>query len=124
AEGDDPVSRFELLVECLALFHTQRRDWGFIGRSELRSLEPDALADVRERRAAVQEMVTAEVKAGCASGAFAAAFPEGAARAVVVMCLGLTQWFTKAGPDSAERVAKEYVEYALNIVRGTPADSR
>ena len=32
-EGTDPVSRFCLLVESLALFHTHRRELGFIGAS-------------------------------------------------------------------------------------------
>ena len=40
AEGADPVARFALLVECLALFHTHRRELGFVGASEMRSRDP------------------------------------------------------------------------------------
>src|SRR6478672_5479890 len=40
AEGRDPVERFCLLVENLVLFHTHRRELGFVGGSEMRSFEP------------------------------------------------------------------------------------
>lgn len=50
SEGRDPVERFSLLVECLVLFHTHRRDFGFLGTSEMRSLQPVA----RERVAAAR----------------------------------------------------------------------
>lgn len=39
SEGRTPAERFALLVECQTLFHAARRDLGFIGSSELRSLE-------------------------------------------------------------------------------------
>ncbi len=61
AQGQDPVERFALLVECLALFHTHRRELGFVGASEMRSLEPrqrDRLAGLRR---AQQRMVDEEV---------------------------------------------------------------
>ena len=43
--GGDPVRRFELLIECLVLYHTYRRDLAFMGASEMRNLDPGNGAD-------------------------------------------------------------------------------
>jgi AcrR family transcriptional regulator len=120
AEGRDPVERFTLLVECLALFHTHRRDLGFIGASEMRSLEPAARARVAAARTEQQRMVDDEVVRGCGDGVFATRRPREAARAVVTMCTALPQWFSLDGPASPEQVAAEYVEFALDVVRHRP----
>lgn len=117
-EGRDAVERFTLLVECLALFHTHRRELAFIGASEMRSLEPAARQRVAAARTEQQRMVDAEVAAGCRSGAFATPLPKEAARAVVTLCTALPQWFSLDGPATPEQVAGQYVVFALDIVRG------
>lgn len=118
AEGDDdPVTRFRLLVECLALFHTHRRDLGFIGASEMRSLQPAARERITRARREQQAMVDEQVLGGCRSGAFGTDRPAEAARAVVTMCTALSQWFSPTGPATAEQVAEQYVEFALGVVR-------
>lgn len=117
AEGADPVERFALAVECLALYHTHRSELGFVGASEMRSLEPTA----RERLAALrrdeQHLVDVEVDAAVACGAFLTSQPHEAARAVVTMCTALSQWFRADGPRPAEHVARHYVDFALDLVR-------
>lgn len=115
-EGDGPVERFRLLVECLALFHTHRRELGFIGASEMRSLQPEARARVTAQRRDQQRMVDDEVLAGCRTGAFATDRPHEASRAVVTMCTALAQWFSPDGPSTAEQVAEQYVQFALGVV--------
>jgi AcrR family transcriptional regulator len=124
AEGHDPVERFELLVECLALFHTHRRDLGFIGASEMRSLDPDARARIARQRTEQQRMVDAEVLRGTRDGSFATPRPREAARAVVTLCTGLSQWFSPAGRATPEQVAAEYVQFGLDLVRHRPLDAR
>ena len=120
AEGRDPVERFTFLVECLALFHTHRRELGFIGASEMRSLEPAGRERVVALRTEQQRMVDDEVLQGCRDGVFGTARPREAARAVVTMCTALPQWFSPDGPGSPERVAAQYVEFALDAVRYRP----
>ena len=117
-EGRDPVERFVLLVECLALFHTHRRALAFIGASEMRSLEPAARARVAAARTGQQRMVDTEVEAGCAEGSFSTSLPREAARAVVTLCTALPQWFSLDGPATPEQVAHQYVGFALDLVRG------
>ncbi|MCG8918559.1 helix-turn-helix domain-containing protein [Actinokineospora sp. PR83] len=117
AEGDGPVERFTRLVECLVLFHTHRRDLGFIGASEMRSLEGESRARITAARQEVQRMVDDEVAEGCRRGLMGTPLPHEAARAVVTMCAALPQWWSPEGPSSPEAVAREYVDFALDVVR-------
>lgn len=119
AEGADPVERFALLVECLALFHTHRRQLGFVGASEMRSLVPQERERVAAARRAQQRMLDDEVEQACRDGSFGVARPHEAGRAVVTMCTALPQWFDGKGPDTAEQVAAQYVDFALDLMRCT-----
>lgn len=117
AEVDDCVTRFRLLVENLALFHTHRRELAFVGASEMRSLEEPGRSRIMAGRSNIQQILDTEVQRGCEQGVFAVDDPREAARAVVTMCTGLTQWYSPAGAASAEEVARRYVGYALGLVR-------
>lgn len=117
AEADGPVNRFVGLVECLALFHTHRRELGFIGASEMRSLaEPDRTRIAASRRE-IQRMVDDEVAEGCRRGLMHTPLPQEAARAVVTLCTALPQWWSPDGGFAPEDVACQYVDFALDIVR-------
>ncbi|HEY3470592.1 MAG TPA: TetR family transcriptional regulator [Amycolatopsis sp.] len=117
AEVDGPVERFTRLVECLALFHTHRRELGFIGASEMRSLEEPNRIRVAAARQEMQHMVDDEVLEGCRRGLMTTPLPKEAARAVVTMCTALPQWWSPSGPSSPEVVARQYVDFALDVVR-------
>ena len=117
AQGRDPVERFALLVECLALYHTHRRELGFVGASEMRSLSPEAHLGVAAARREIQRMVDHEVQDAVNCGAFQTSRPNEAARAVVTMCTALPQWFQADGPATADQVAAQYVEFSLDLVR-------
>ncbi|MDR6173567.1 AcrR family transcriptional regulator [Nocardioides zeae] len=121
AAGADPAERFANLVECLALFHTHRRELGFIGAAEMRSLLPAARHRIAAVRRGEQAKVDREVVAGRAAGAFDVAEPLEAARAVVTMCTALAQWYRPTGPATPEEVAAGYVELALDAVRCRPS---
>ncbi|MBA8826384.1 AcrR family transcriptional regulator/DNA-binding transcriptional regulator YdaS (Cro superfamily) [Saccharopolyspora lacisalsi] len=117
AQGSGPVERFALLVECLALFHTHRHELGFVGASEMRSLEADNRVSIAAMRNAQQCMVDEEVEAAVEQGLFHNSSPHEASRAVVTMCTALPQWFRLDGPLSPERIAECYVEFALDLMR-------
>lgn len=119
-EADGPVQRFAHVVECLALFHTHRRELGFVGASEMRSLEPAARSRVAASRVAEQRVVDAVVEDGVRAGVFATTRPHEAARAAVTLCTALPQWFRHDGPATAEQVAADYVGFALDLVRCVP----
>ena len=117
AEGEGPAERLSGLVECLALFHTHRRDLGLIGASEMRSLEEPSRSRIAGLRTRQQRRVDAEVLEGCRQGLFRTPLPHEAARAVVTMCTALPTWWSAAGPETPEAVASQYVTFALDLVR-------
>ncbi|WP_328394126.1 TetR family transcriptional regulator [Nocardia sp. NBC_00416] len=116
-EGDGPVERLERLVECLALYHAHRRELGFIGASEMRSLEEPHRARIVAARRNVQHMVEDEVNEGCRRGAMRTPLPREAARAVVTLCTSLPQWWSPTGGLTPEAVARQYIDFALDLVR-------
>lgn len=121
AEGRDPVERFSLLMENLVLFHTHRRELGFVGASEMRSFEPENRQKIAELRTAQQRMVDHEVQDAVRQGRFRADHPHEAARAAVTMCTALPSWWRPDGPLSPEQVAEQYVGVALDVMRSRDA---
>ena len=119
-EADGTVERFVNIVECLALVHTHLRDLAFVGASEMRSLLPEARARVAATRVDEQRLVDVAVEDGVRAGFFHTERPHEAARAVVTMCTALAQWFRHDGPDPAEVVARQYVDFALGVVGYRP----
>jgi AcrR family transcriptional regulator len=120
-EGRDPVERFSLLIEHLALFHTHRSGLGFVGASEMRSLGPANRRQIAEMRTTQQRMVDQEVEAAVAAGRFRNRHPHEAARAVVTMCTALPNWYCSDGPLTPEQIAAQYVEFALELMCHRPA---
>lgn len=117
AQGDDEVERFRLLVDTMALFHTHRREVGFLAASEMRSLEPAARADMTARRSVQQRLVDTEVEAGVAAGRFGTPYPREASRAVVTMCKSIAEWYRPDGPLDPPGVAERYRRFALGLVQ-------
>lgn len=117
AEGNNPVERFSLLIEHLALFHTHRCELGFVGASEMRSLEEPSRRRIAEMRTAQQRMVDEEVEAAVRLGHFRNDHPREAARAAVTMCTALANWWRPGGPFSPEQTAEQYVGFALALMQ-------
>lgn len=116
AEGRGPVERFGLLIENLALYHTHRKELGFVGSTEMRSFEPGNRQKIAELRTVQQRMVDEEVTQAVREGRFRSDHPHEAARAVVTMCTALPTWWRRDGPLSAEQVAEQYVGFALELM--------
>ncbi|NDK89992.1 TetR family transcriptional regulator [Gordonia desulfuricans] len=117
ADGsDDPAQELALMVESLALYHCCRPGLAFCGHAEMRGLaEPDHRR-VADRRVALQRQFDAVVEHGCTSRRFATPRPREAARAVVGLCMSVSEWFDPAGPDTPHEVAALYTDYALGLV--------
>lgn len=114
--GEDPVRRFELLIESMVLVHTHRRDLAAIGASEMRSLTPENRQRIAHRRTYQQRLVDAEVERAVAARMFTTEYPHESSRAVVTMCTSLTQWFRAGGPQSPEDLAIRYVGISLDAM--------
>lgn len=116
-EGGNPVERFSLLVEHLALCHTYRRDLAFVGASEMRSLEPGNHRRIARQRTALQRVIDHEVDAAVRDGDFRNDHPREASRAIVTMCTALPTWWRPGGPLTPEQVAEQHVGFALDLMR-------
>ena len=117
--GDDPVTRFENVVECLARFHMARRDQAFVASTEMRSMEPEVRAHHVGQRDAQQKMIEDAIRAGVESGDFACEVPEDAARAIASLCVSIANWYRPDGPLSADDVVCRHVEFARRMVGAT-----
>lgn len=116
AEGGDGVERVRLIVEALALFHTHRRDLGFIGASEMRSLLPGDRARIARSRSRIQQMLDDEIATACAGGAITTPHPRAAGRAIATLCTGISQWYRAGGAAAPEEIAAQYGRFALDML--------
>jgi AcrR family transcriptional regulator len=114
--GDDPAGRLRAIVETHVLTHTESRKESFIGNSELRSLNPEALALVVSKRDAQQRMFDRVVADGVRRGLFTTPHPVEAARSIVTACTAVAGWYHTSGPLSAQEIADRYQRVALDTV--------
>ena len=117
AGGCDPAERFALLVECLVLYHTYRKDLASIGASEMRGLEEPNRSRVVAYRNEQQRMLDEEAIEACRLGMFTTTRPREAARAVATMCTSLPQWYKADGPRTPEEIAAEYVDFSFSLMK-------
>lgn len=116
-EGETAIDRFCLLIECLTLYHSHRRELAFVGSSEMRSLDAGNRTHIVAMRNHVQALVDEQVKAAVADGSFRIDSPHVAARAVVTMCTAVAAWYRSGGPTPPEELADQYVGFAMDIMR-------
>ncbi|MGK8512556.1 TetR family transcriptional regulator [Nocardia asiatica] len=124
AEGRDSIHRVRLIVEALALFHTHRRELGFIGASEMRSLSPGERARIARSRRDIQAVLDDAIARARAEGRIATRNTRAAGRAIATMCTGIPQWFRETGPATPEEVAAQYGDFALGVLGVDPAQER
>jgi AcrR family transcriptional regulator len=114
--GDSVEDRFEVLLDCLVLFHAHRSQLAFIGLSEIRSLEPGAREQHLAARDRQQMLLREIVEEGVASGVFSAERPGEACRAILTMCTGIAQWYAAGGSLTPEMLSREYVKYSSGLL--------
>ncbi|MGQ4615134.1 TetR family transcriptional regulator [Nocardia sp. R7R-8] len=119
-EGRDSVHRVRLIVEALALFHTHRRDLGFIGASEMRSLSPSERARIARSRRDLQAILDDAIAEAHAEGRITIPQVRAAGRAIATMCTAIPQWFRESGPATPEEVAVQYGDFALGVLGVDP----
>src|SRR5699024_1058974 len=114
--GDRPIAQFDAVVESLLRFHMYRRGQAFIGSTEIRSLDAEYRASYIGRRDRQQRMVDRIVAAGAEAGEFTTPYPRDAARAVTVMCVGVSTWYRADGDLTADELVRRNLRIARDIV--------
>lgn len=106
-----------LIVEVLVLYHAHRRDLAFIGASEMRSLAGTNRFRIPKPRSDIQQLLDEEIAAAVSDGHVATKHPRDAGSAIATMCTSLAQWFRFDGASFLEHIAREYADFALDLLR-------
>ncbi|MFF0814785.1 TetR/AcrR family transcriptional regulator [Rhodococcus sp. NPDC003318] len=114
--GTDPAERLRAIVGVHVEAHAARPYESMLGNTELRSLEPAALALVVSKRDAQQRMFDRVVADGVDRGSFTTTDPVNASRFVVSACTAVATWFRPGGSMSAADVVDRYQRIALDAV--------
>lgn len=122
--GPDPSAQLRLMVHAWVLFHCLQRDEAMIGASELRSLDDEARRHVVSRRDRQETAFRAVVQAGISDGEFHVTDPLVATRAIITMGTSVATWFDPSGAQSADQIAEQYADLALNMVTGCDGQPR
>ncbi|WP_031345645.1 TetR family transcriptional regulator [Mycobacterium avium] len=111
--GADPADRLRAIVGVHVGVHANAPRESLIGNSELRSLEPAALALLVAKRDAQQRMFDRVVDDGVARGCFSTELPRETARFIVTACTAVAAWFRLDGKLTVDETIARYQDIAL-----------
>lgn len=117
---EDPAQQLRLFVRAVVTAHCLRSDESFVAESELRSLDHDLQAPIREKRLVIQRQLRQIIADGTEAGDFTVADPATAAVAILTMCTSVASWYRPDRGLSPDALSESYSDYALSIAR-TPA---
>ncbi|WP_341578250.1 TetR/AcrR family transcriptional regulator [Microbacterium schleiferi] len=124
ADKTDPLDRLLAFVECHIRFHAERALEVFIGNSELRSLPPDARAEITEKRRAyraVLEELIIEVTKNTEGQSLS---PRLHAFSVVAIGTHVSSWYRADGGFSLDEIIDTYTKIILRGLGVADADER
>lgn len=98
-------------------FHTDRPEEAYVSHSELRALEPANLERIVAKRDRYEQLLRSLLQAGVDEGRFEIADIRLLAKAVLMMCSGVSDWFGAGGRLSPDDIAAGYVDMVLRMVR-------
>lgn len=113
----DPKERLSACVRALVVDHCLRTSLSFVAEKEVRHLTPETSLEIRRRRLQVRDMFVEAITRGVAEEEFECSDPKTAAMAAITMCTAVSSWYKQEGRLSPHKLAEQYVEYVLNLVR-------
>jgi AcrR family transcriptional regulator len=114
--GPSAEERLRAVVRFHVLFHVARQAEAAISRSELRSLTPSNLRRIIAKRDRYETMLRTLLLDGVKSGAFEIRDVPLMATAILTMCSGVSDWFSRQGRLSADAVADAYADMVQQLV--------
>lgn len=118
AAGDDAAEQLAAAVGAYVGFITDRPQASIVGISEIRYLDGPAREDVTAVRDRTEKIFRDILEQGVGQGRFGTGFPRDAARAIVTMCAGMSNWYRPDGPLGREGLTARYVDFAVGIAHG------
>ncbi len=111
-----PEARLREAVRSHVRFHTDRRDEAFISHSELRSLTERNRRRIIAMRDRYERMFRGVLSAGVRAGVFEIIDLRLATIAILMMCSGVSDWFSEGGRLAPEAVADSYADMVVRLV--------
>jgi AcrR family transcriptional regulator len=116
APATDPLDALKRFVAFHIEFHAVRRDAVFIGNAELRSLNPEQLAEVVGMRDAYENRLRQILRQGEAVGLFKPGDVKVASYALIAMLSGVCNWYSPEGRKTVAQLVRQYTAMALGCV--------
>jgi AcrR family transcriptional regulator len=116
APATDPLDALKRFVAFHIEFHAVRRDAVFIGNAELRSLNPEQLAEVVGMRDAYENRLRQILRQGEAAGLFKPGDVKVASYALIAMLSGVCNWYSPEGRKTVAQLVRQYTAMALGCV--------
>ncbi len=116
ARGGAPVEQLRNVVRTHVLWHIQRQDEAFVSHSELRSLTPPNHRRIIAKRDRYEKSMRDLLAAGVRAGEFEIADIRLTSIAILMMCSGVSDWFTRRGRLKPAKVADSYADMVLRLV--------
>lgn len=116
APASDPLDALKRFVAFHIEFHAVRRDAVFIGNAELRSLNPEQLAEVVGMRDAYENRLRQILRQGEAAGLFKPGDVKVASYALIAMLSGVCNWYSPEGRKTVAQLVRQYTAMALGCV--------
>jgi AcrR family transcriptional regulator len=114
---EDPRMRVERIVRAFASWHARHHRLARVVQYELESLPSEHRLEIRALRGSCQDHVVAELRAGVASGAFGPIDVEGAAVAILSLCIDIGRWYGPGSDRSPDDVGGLYSELVGRALR-------
>jgi AcrR family transcriptional regulator len=117
----DPQERVRRFVAAFARWHADHHVVARVIQYELKSLPPRQFRQIARLRKRFEELLTAELAAGAAAGAFDVPELPATTLAILSLCIDLARWY-HPGADhlTSAEVGELYAELVLRMVLPRP----
>ena len=115
-KGGAPREALAAFARFHVRYHLDRRDEVFINYMELRSLDPEARAQIAALRSEYEQELREILTRGMARGAFCVPDVPVTAMAIIAMLTGITTWWQPGGRLGRDEIEDIYTALALQAV--------
>jgi len=116
-QDPDPADRMAATVAAFASWHAEFRTTARVVQYELGALSPEHHAVVAELRRKIETHVRVIVEDGVKSGAFQVPDQNGAALAVLSLCIDVARWYRPDGKRTPREIGELYADLVLRMLR-------
>jgi len=120
ARGQSPQEKLVAAVRFHISFHMEHRAEAFISHSELRFLSPENFRRIVEKRKRYEEIFQEVLREGVEAGVLEIPDVKVVSYAILLMCTGVSSWFSEKGRLRGEEVARIHEELILRGILKTP----